>query len=146
MSINVHATAVILGRKGFLIEGASGSGKTTLALAAISALRMQGGFAALIADDRCDLEAVNGRLIAACPAVLANRVELYGLGIVPTRALSPAVIDGIILLTDPSLTERMTEPDDALRAGIQLPLWRLASRQITQTLPVLLHLATVGRD
>ena len=65
--MNIHATAVALGSLGVLIEGLPGSGKTSLALAAIEKLQSQNRFAALVADDQCLIEAVNGKLIVTCP-------------------------------------------------------------------------------
>ena len=48
----VHATAIVIGETGVLIRGRSGSGKSSLALALVARVRLAGGFAAFVADDR----------------------------------------------------------------------------------------------
>ena len=58
MSGAVHASAVLVGERGVLIRGASGAGKSLMALALVERVRRDGGFAALVADDRVWLEAV----------------------------------------------------------------------------------------
>lgn len=81
-SINIHATAVVLGGAGVLLRGLSGSGKSTLAIALIDRFQTQGDFAALVADDRTLVEACAGRLIARPHPAIAGMIEARGLGLV----------------------------------------------------------------
>lgn len=64
MSEAVHASAVLVGERGVLIRGVSGAGKSLMALALVGRVRREGGFAALIADDRVWLDVASDRLIA----------------------------------------------------------------------------------
>jgi serine kinase of HPr protein (carbohydrate metabolism regulator) len=82
MSPTIHASAVLVGRDALLIRGPSGSGKSRLALGLIQAAD-QGllRFARLVADDRCHLEAVNGRLLVRPAEALAGMLEVHGLGL-----------------------------------------------------------------
>jgi serine kinase of HPr protein (carbohydrate metabolism regulator) len=84
--INIHASCVLLGDTGkvfgapadagVLLLGESGSGKSDLALRLI-ALGAQ-----LVADDRVELFAADGLLMARAPESLAGLIEARGLGIV----------------------------------------------------------------
>ena len=70
-SATVHASAVLVGSHAVLIRGPAGAGKSRLALALIAAsdtglLR----FARLVADDRTQLEACHGRVLARRPRPL----------------------------------------------------------------------------
>lgn len=76
MKTNIHASCVAVGNKGVLLLGGSGAGKSDLAL------RLIDDGARLVADDRTDLWAENGRLLACAPANLAGLIEVRGLGIV----------------------------------------------------------------
>lgn len=63
---NIHASCVAIGAKGVLILGESGAGKSDLAL------RLMDEGARLVADDRTELYAAKGRLMArlgASPAL-----------------------------------------------------------------------------
>ena len=62
----VHASAVLIGSRAMLIRGPAGSGKSRLALALIGRRRRaHPSFARLVADDRVELTAAHGRLLAA---------------------------------------------------------------------------------
>jgi HPr kinase/phosphorylase len=76
VSVNIHASCVVIGDKGVLLLGPSGAGKSSLAL------QLTDGGARLVADDRCDLFARNGKLHASAPASIAGLIELRGIGIV----------------------------------------------------------------
>jgi serine kinase of HPr protein (carbohydrate metabolism regulator) len=62
--------------RGVLLQGSSGAGKSDLALRCLDL-----GFV-LIADDRVETWASDGRLFGAPPQVLAGLVEARGLGLV----------------------------------------------------------------
>ena len=73
---NIHATAVAIEKKAVLILGKSGAGKSDLALRLIMDKNAE-----LIADDRVDIESVNGVLKAACPKNIQGLLEVRGIGI-----------------------------------------------------------------
>lgn len=85
LTVNIHATALRLGRAGavfgapknfgVLLLGRSGSGKSDLAL------RLMARGAELLADDRTDLFAARGTLTAKAPGRLAGLIEVRGIGI-----------------------------------------------------------------
>jgi serine kinase of HPr protein (carbohydrate metabolism regulator) len=81
-SPTIHASAVLVGRSALLIRGPSGSGKSRVALGLIQAAD-QGllRFARLVADDRCHLEAVNGRVVVRPAEALRGIIEVHGLGL-----------------------------------------------------------------
>jgi len=75
MTLAIHASALLVGERGVLVRGASGAGKSLLALALVGRARRDGGFSALIADDRVWVESVSGRLIARGAPGLAGLCE-----------------------------------------------------------------------
>jgi HPr kinase/phosphorylase len=77
----IHASAVLVGARAVLIRGPSGSGKSRLALDLISAAGGSLRFARLVADDRAEIEAAHGRLLARPAPALAGLIEVRGLGI-----------------------------------------------------------------
>jgi len=83
---NLHGSAVAFAGRGVLILGGSGTGKSTLAL------ELVGRGAALVADDRVELERRGGALIASAPAALAGLIEVRGVGIVRLPAAPEAVL------------------------------------------------------
>jgi serine kinase of HPr protein (carbohydrate metabolism regulator) len=128
-SPTVHASAVLVGARAILIRGRSGAGKSRLALALIAAAGA--GlipFARLVADDRVELEACHGRLLARAPNALAGLIEVGGLGIrrVPYEPL--AVIGTIIDLAAAD-ARRLPSPRErqAAVAGVVLPRLAVAS-------------------
>jgi HPr kinase/phosphorylase len=83
---NLHGSAVAFAGRGVLILGGSGTGKSALALALV------GRGAALVADDRVDLERRGGALIASAPAALAGLIEVRGIGLLRLPAAPEAVV------------------------------------------------------
>src|SRR5262245_7546325 len=105
----VHASAVLVGARAVLIQGSAGSGKSRLALALIQAA--DAGilpFARLVADDRIELQAVHGRLIACAPAALAGLIEVRGLGI-RRMAYEAAALVGHVVELGASDARRLPE-------------------------------------
>ena len=96
-----HGTAVLVGTVGVLLRGASGSGKSMLARALIDA------GARLIADDRVNLTARGGRLIAGPPSAIAGLIELRGAGILRRPYEPAAIISLVVDLVEPETIERM---------------------------------------
>jgi HPr kinase/phosphorylase len=137
-STTVHASAVLAGARALLIRGPAGAGKSRLALGLIAAA--QCGlipFARLVADDRIELEACHGRLLARPPPALAGLIEVRGLGI-RRLAHEPVVVIGLVIdLASPD-AERL--PGEAGRevsvSGINLP--RLAVGPGCDPMPVVL--------
>ncbi|KQU55023.1 hypothetical protein ASG72_05360 [Bosea sp. Leaf344] len=129
MSERIHATTVAIGEAGLLLRGAAGSGKSTLALALIELARLRGGFARLVADDRTEITAAHGRLLARPVAPLAGVIERRGLGLTPEPHL-PAVVLRLIVDLAAEEPARMPEPEDlvAQLGGVALPRLRLAGR------------------
>lgn len=119
----IHASAVLVGARAILVRGPSGSGKSRLVL---DLLDRFGGvlppFARLIADDRVELEAAHGRLLARAPTPLAGLLEVRGLGI---RKLThePLAVAGLVVDLDAPDADRMPEPValSTVLAGVTLP-------------------------
>src|SRR5215212_9422518 len=84
--MRIHATCVVIGEAGILIRGASGAGKSSLAGA------LPGRFGRLVGDDRVEIAALNGRLVARPVKPIEGRLELRGLGIVGLAHEPAAVV------------------------------------------------------
>lgn len=124
----VHATCVVVGAAGVLIRGAPGAGKSSLALELIDAARRDGGYAALVADDRVRLEQISGRLLATCPEALASLIEIRGVGIREAPHL-PAAVIRLLVDMEPEPV-RMPDEDAATDRveGVALPRLAVAER------------------
>lgn len=125
---NVHATALVVGDRGVLIRGRSGSGKSSLALALVARCRAEGRFARLVADDRIDLAAANGRLLARAPAAIAGLCEVHGLGPHPVAHEPHAVIDLVVNLVPADQARRYSEDLTDSILGCMLPALALDER------------------
>lgn len=126
----LHATCVAIDGRGVLLMGAPGSGKSDVALRLIDRGAM------LVADDSTLVEAIDGRLRATCPATIAGRIEVRGIGIVTLPTLAAAEIALCIALDQPP--ERM--PPDPLPTlcfeGIAIPKIALAPYESSVPLKV----------
>ncbi|HEY8603624.1 HPr kinase/phosphatase C-terminal domain-containing protein [Tsuneonella suprasediminis] len=108
-----QATAVAIGGRAVLLEGAPGAGKSSLALALID----RG--ATLVGDDGVALSRQGVILWAAPPPNIAGLLEIRNVGIVtmPTAIAQVALV--LTLTTDaPRYIEQAGE---ALRAGLPIP-------------------------
>ena len=138
----LHANCVRIGAHAVLLRGPSGSGKSGLSLRLIDA----GGF--LVSDDRTDLVARDGRLIASAPEPIAGLCEVRGIGIV--RGLPQKPEGDVRVLIDlscaPTQVERMPEPEHEEFCGIEIPRWTLCASDlaIEAKIGVALALATGG--
>ncbi|HEY2227794.1 MAG TPA: HPr kinase/phosphatase C-terminal domain-containing protein [Xanthobacteraceae bacterium] len=128
MTATVHASAVLVGPRAILIRGPAGSGKTRLALGLIQAAAC--GlipFARLVGDDRVELAASHGRLLARPAPALAGLVEVRGLGIRRLDHEAVAVVGLVVDLARPA-AERL--PDAGAQqttvTGVILPVLSIA--------------------
>lgn len=146
MAPTIHASAVLVGPRAALIRGPSASGKSRLALALLEAA--SGGmlrFARLVADDRADVEARNGRLLVRPAPALAGLIEVRGLGIRQVPHEGVAVV-GLVIDLDAADAARL--PETASQAceieRITLPRLPVAAGQ--NALPLVLsYLQTADR-
>jgi serine kinase of HPr protein (carbohydrate metabolism regulator) len=133
----VHGSAVLVGARAVLIRGPAGSGKSRLAFdlinTAASALLP---FARLVADDRVQLEACNGRLLARPPAALAGLLEIRGLGIRRLPHEPVAAVGLVVDLADAGAERLPAAGRQTTIAGIALP--RLAVAERADALPQVL--------
>ena len=82
----LHATCVAVDGRGLLILGPSGSGKSSLALRLLSL------GASLVADDRTEIAATGGRLVARCPTPITGLIEARGVGILRAPTVDKAEV------------------------------------------------------
>src|SRR3954469_9680700 len=120
--MRIHATCVVIGEAGILIRGASGSGKSSLAGALLAPAAPAGRFGRLVGDDRVEVAALNGRLIARPVKPIEGRLEVRGVGIVGL-AHEPAVVVRLAVDCAEGVPARMPEAADAVAilAGIAIP-------------------------
>jgi HPr kinase/phosphorylase len=146
-STTVHASAVLVGPRAVLIRGPAGAGKSRLAMALIRAADCGFvSFARLVGDDRMELAACHGRLLARPAPALAGLIEVRGLGI---RRLDYEPVAVIGLVVDLAVPEAERLPgaaeEEAQVSGILLP--RLAVRSGSDPMPaVLARLLTLGAE
>ncbi|MTI00279.1 HPr kinase/phosphorylase [Roseibium sp. RKSG952] len=123
-----HANCVVIGTLGVLILGPSGAGKSALSEHMIGLAGSKGHFAALVADDRVELTARSGSLIARVPDQLAGLLELRGFGIVETAFEPASMVHIVMKLAAIDRIERL--PEDCIGAieleGTNLPLVTVA--------------------
>jgi HPr kinase/phosphorylase len=120
--LRLHANVVLVGESGVLVRGPSGSGKSGLSLRLIEVARSTGIFARLVGDDRVELVACHGRLLAHSVAAIAGMVERRGLGLTPLVHESAACVRLVVDLIDAEVP-RLPDPADLVTeiAGITLP-------------------------
>lgn len=134
----VHATAIVVGEKGFLFTGPSGSGKTQTALNCLVIAQARGEFAALVADDRVNVQAVSGRLVACCPQPISGKVEIRGTGIFDLDYRASTLIDCIIAPGTATGRERIPDADEQFTLdGVGLPVLRMDYKAILNPYDIL---------
>jgi serine kinase of HPr protein (carbohydrate metabolism regulator) len=111
---------VTLSGIGILLRGDSGSGKSDLALRLIDA------GARLVSDDRVDLVARAGVIVASAPATIAGKLEVRGVGIVEMPWVEEADLGLTVDLVAPRDVERLPEPAFCRYLGVALPRLALA--------------------
>jgi len=144
---NVHASAVLAGPRAVLIRGPAGAGKSRLALALIRAAECRLiTFARLVGDDRIELTAAHGRLLARAPRALAGLLEVRGLGIRRLDYEPVAVVGLVVDLATPAAKRLPATAEQQVEvAGITLP--RLAiGLGVDPTPAVLARLLTANAE
>ena len=136
----IHANCILIGAHAVLVRGASGAGKSSLSL------RLMSKGAVLISDDRTDLVARDGRLIASSPSQIAGLCEVRGIGVVrglPTKPEGDVrlIVD---LVDNPDDVERMPVPETELVCGIEISKWKfcISDLAVEAKIGVALALAT----
>jgi serine kinase of HPr protein (carbohydrate metabolism regulator) len=135
---NIHATAVLLGDCGVLIQGDSGSGKSTLALALVAEFVCAGRFARLVADDQVMVEAARGRLVARAPGSIAGLAEIHGLGPRAMDHEGAAVIDLVVRLVEKPSAPRFQENQRVVVGGLSLAALDLEARNVAASATAIL--------
>ena len=121
MTENIHATTVAFENKGILIIGKSGAGKSDLALRLIMNKN-----AILVADDRTDVENVDGIIKVSCPKNIQGKLEVRGIGIVEFPFLSSAELKLVVqLVSDNEEIERLPLPEYKEILGVKIPLIKI---------------------
>ena len=111
----LHASCVAVQNKAVLILGPSGAGKSALAL------QLMALGADLVADDRTEISAENGRAIARCPAAILGLIEARGIGILHAAALREAAVVLVVDLGQAE-TDRLPPRRHVSVAGITVDL------------------------
>jgi HPr kinase/phosphorylase len=115
----VHATALVIEKKGVLLRGPSGSGKSDLAL------RLIDDGAVLISDDRTALIQRDGNVVAQCPASIAGKLEVRGVGILDVPYIEEAALSMIVNLVESDQVERLPLRSKAELLGCRIPFMLL---------------------
>jgi HPr kinase/phosphorylase len=133
--VGIHASAVVIAEAGVLIRGASGLGKSALALTLITVAANRGWSARLVGDDRIEVSARSGRVVARGHAAIAGRIERRGQGVVEVPFAPAAVVRLVVDLLEPSLGPAPRVPDEseqiAIVAGLPVPRLVFDSRSVT---------------
>jgi len=134
MPSTIHASAVLVGARAVLIRGPSGSGKSRLAFDLVSAAGGPLLFARLVADDRAEVAAADGRLLVRPAPSLAGHIEMRGVGI-RRLAYEPIAVVGLVVDLAATDAQRLPDPEQA-RAVIEgIALTRLAIASGEAALP-----------
>jgi serine kinase of HPr protein (carbohydrate metabolism regulator) len=138
MAETVHASCVLVGNRALLIRGPAGSGKSSLALALLNAAGSPPiRFARLVADDRVQLAAVHGRLIASVPASIAGLLEVRGLGI-RRVAYEPEAVVGWVVDLAANDADRLPAAGALTAAVLGVDLPRLPIAPGVDPLPIVI--------
>lgn len=114
--LNVHATLVSFKNKGILFIGKSGIGKSDLALRMI----MEKG-ATLVADDRVNIENIEGNLFGSAPKEIYGKIEIRNVGIAHLKAKKKEKIYLCVeLCDDRKKLERLPEEEYADFLGVSV--------------------------
>lgn len=119
--INIHATLITLNEKGILITGKSGTGKSDVALRMIMEKN-----ATLIADDRVNVECIDGRLYGSAPQKTTGLLEVRNIGIVQFDFKNKCeIVLCVELCTDRKELERLPNDEYVDFLGVSLTKLKL---------------------
>lgn len=119
MSATIQASAVAIGRRAILIEGAPGSGKSSLALALIDRGAM------LVGDDGVLVEARGGGVVVMPHPNTRGLVEVRNLGVLTMPACDGAQL-ALVVSLDAQAPRFVEHAQTAMIAGRAVPriaLW-----------------------
>lgn len=112
----IHATFVLLNKRGILLQGESGSGKSDIALRLI-----ENKGAELVADDAVEIFVRNGKLLGKAPDNLKGMLEVRGIGIVRYPYIKDATVDVLVELKNrPEEIERMPIKQQEIILGLEI--------------------------
>lgn len=132
---HLHATALVVGECGVLIEGPAGSGKSSVAAALLRQAHVRCWFARLVGDDRVGLIVMGGRLVVRPHPAVAGLMERRGTGLVPIDHEVACVLHLVarILPATRDMPVRLPEaPPRWCLAGVALPLLMLPGSLATE--------------
>lgn len=115
----IHATCIGIDGVGILLRGNSASGKSDLALRLIEA------GAELVADDRVDLLADSGALMASPPGPLQGLLEVRGLGILAFPWRADIRVQAIIDLGPAEKIDRLPDARTETIEGVDVACFQL---------------------
>ncbi|OSQ37063.1 HPr kinase/phosphorylase [Thalassospira mesophila] len=119
----LHANCVAFDGQGILVRGLSGSGKSDLSLRLI----LRG--AQLVSDDRTDLVARDGALVASAPEQIAGLIEIRGLGVITgishCRHAEICMIADLVEPGSDDIIDRMPELASEMLCGVSIPVWKI---------------------
>lgn len=118
----VHGTAVQAWGRGVLFIGASGAGKSG------AALHMLALGSTLIADDRVQLDPLDGRIMMSAPDELTGKIEARGIGILSAPTAQTCALDLLCYISQ-SRVPRLQPPQSKPILGTDVAWLTLDSRQ-----------------
>ena len=122
----LHASCVVVGEVGILIQGPSGSGKSSLARDIVLHGERIGRFARLVGDDRVRIENRNGRAVARAVIALAGTIEVRGMGLLTLPYEKSVILRWVVdLVEDPP---RLPEPAERAATLCGVSLARIKAR------------------
>ena len=136
----VHATALVIEKKGVLLRGPSGSGKSDLAL------RLIDDGAVLISDDRTALIQRDGNVVAQCPASIAGKLEVRGVGILDVPYIEEAALSMIVNLVESDQVERLPLRSKAELLGCRIPSILLAPFEASATAKIKMAILLLAEE
>lgn len=141
----IHASAVVLGHRGVLIRGVSRAGKSTLADQLVAYVSGQGGFAALVGDDRIALERAGTQVVMRGHPAIAGLIERRGVGIETMPFVENAVLQLVVDLSG-SASMLQTRESPAILDVMGMPIPHLTfDRSIPQAEQVAMILAQLEK-
>lgn len=139
--LNIHATLVSLHNKGILLVGKSGTGKSDLALRLI-----MGHQATLVADDRVELNIIDGKLYGYSPQEIAGKMEVRQIGILPFPIKKQEEITLCVeLVHDRTDLERMPQTEYVDFLGVSITKIKLYPFDCSTIYKILAKLSSITR-